>query len=134
MVKKQKKARSTRSGQAAKKAVKKSVNRSAKPAAKRDAFAVTPLGDRIIVKPVDSSEERTASGFIIPDSAKKEKPGKGTVVAVGEGRRNDRGDLVPLRVRIGDVVMFSKYGFDEITIGDSEYYVVSEPSILAILN
>ena len=127
MAKKQKKAVS-------KKAIKKSVTKSARPAVKHAAFAVTPLGDRIIVKPAEVAEERTASGFIIPDSAKKEKPGQGTVVAVGEGRRNERGDLMPLRVTVGDVVLFSKYGFDEITVGDTEYYVVSEPSILAILN
>ncbi len=123
MVKKQKKV-------SPKKAVKKAA---AKPAIKHNTFAVTPLGDRVIVKPADTSDQRTASGFIIPESANKEKPGQGLVVAVGEGRRNDRGDLIAPRVSVGDTIMFSKYGFDEITIDSTEYYVVSEPSILAII-
>ena len=127
MVKKQKKA-------APKKAPKKAVAKEPvrKPSVS-SSFSMVPLGDRVIVKPAESGDERTASGFIIPDSARKEKPGQGLVVAVGEGRRNDRGDLIPLRVSVGDTIMFSKYGFDEISIKDVEYYVVSEPSILAII-
>lgn len=99
----------------------------------KNTFGIMPLGDRVVVLPAVSKDERTPSGFIIPDSAKKEKPGQGTVVAVGEGRRNDKGDLMPLRVKVGDTIMFSKYGFDEVTLDDKDYYVVSEPSILAVL-
>ena len=127
MVKKQKKI-------APKKALKKaSAKELVRKPSVNSSFSMVPLGDRVIVKPADTSDLRTASGFIIPDSANKEKPGQGTVVAVGEGRRNDRGDLMPLRVAVGDTIMFSKYGFDEVTIKDEEYYVVSEPSILAII-
>jgi chaperonin GroES len=127
MVKKQKKA-------APKKVLKKAAGKDpVRTPSVSSSLGMVPLGDRVIVKPMESGDERTASGFIIPDSARKEKPGQGKVVAVGEGRRNDKGDLVPLRVSVGDTIMFSKYGFDEISIKDVEYYVVSEPSILAIL-
>lgn len=113
--------------------VKKIQKKVASSAPVKKAFGVVPMGDRVIVKPSLSEDERTASGFIIPDSAKKEKPGQGTVVAMGEGRRNDKGEIVPLRVSVGDTIMFSKYGFDEITVDEINYFVVSEPSILAIL-
>lgn len=88
-----------------------------------------PAGDRVLVKP-ESVEEKTASGIIIPDTARKEKPETGVVVAVGEGKRNEKGDVLPMRYKIGDKVMFSKYGYDEVTIEDEEYYVVSESNIL----
>ena len=89
-----------------------------------------PSGDRILVKPDTGTEEKTASGLYIPDTAKKEKPETGTIVALGEGKRTEKGDLLPLRFKVGDKVMFSKYGFDEVKIGDTEYYVISESSIL----
>lgn len=120
-----------------KKVVKKSVKKAiAKKTTltKKSAFGVMPLGDRVMVKPVEDTDVRSPSGIIIPDSSKKEKPSRGKVVAVGEGRRTDDGTLVPLRVSIGDTVMFSKYGFDELTIGDTEYFIVSEASILAIIH
>ena len=63
--------------------------------------------------------------------ARKEKPERGVVVAVGEGKRNDRGDLIPLRLKKGDVVIFSKYGYDEVKIDDVEYYIIAESRILA---
>lgn len=90
----------------------------------------TPSGDRVLVKPVAPEAERTASGIYIPDTAQKEKPERGTVVAVGPGKRGDDNDLIPVAVKVGDEVMFSKYGFDEVTIGDEEYYIVSESNIL----
>jgi chaperonin GroES len=101
---------------------------------KKAAVGVVPIGDRVLVKLSDTKDERSPSGIIIPDSAKKEKAERGIVVAVGEGRRNDSGELIPLRVSVGDTVMFSKYGFDEITIDNVDYVIVSEPSILAIIN
>jgi chaperonin GroES len=88
-----------------------------------------PMGDRVLVKP-DSMEEKTASGIIIPDTARKEKPETGIVVAVGAGKRGDDNKITPVSVKVGDKVMFSKYGYDEVTIGDGEYYVVSENNIL----
>ena len=128
MVKKQKKT----AKKAVKKVQKKAPAKTTVAPKPKNTFGIMPLGDRVVVLPAVSSEERTPSGFIIPDSAMKEKPGQGTVVAVGEGRRNDKGDLVPLRVKVGDVIMFSKYGFDEVMLNDKNYFVVSEPSILAI--
>ncbi len=92
-------------------------------------FTFKPAGDRVLVKP-ESVEEKTASGIIIPDTARKEKPETGVVVAVGEGKRNEKGDVLPMRYKVGDKVMFSKYGYDEVTIEDEEYYVVSESNIL----
>ncbi len=88
-----------------------------------------PAGDRVLVKP-ESVEEKTASGIIIPDTARKEKPETGVVLATGPGKRDESGKVVPVAVKVGDKVMFSKYGYDEVTIGDEEYYVVSESNIL----
>lgn len=104
-----------------------------KAAKKENRVPVQPLGDRVLVKPEVAAQEVSPSGIIIPDTARKEKPEWGRVVAVGEGKRTDSGSLMPVRVNVGDTVMFSKYGFDEIKINDEEYYVVSESSILAIL-
>ena len=89
-----------------------------------------PAGDRVLVQPDTAAEEKTASGIYIPDTAKKEKPETGRVVAVGEGKRNEKGDVLTMRYKVGDKVMFSKYGYDEITIADQEYYVISESNIL----
>lgn len=94
---------------------------------------VQPLGDRVLVRPEEVDEEFSASGFILPDSAHKEKPERGTVVAVGEGKRNEKGDILPMRIKPGDTVIFSKYGFDEIKIDEEEYYIVNESNILAVI-
>ena len=94
---------------------------------------IRPLADRVLVKPESLDEEKTVSGIYIPDTARKEKPERGVVVAVGEGKRTDRGEVIPMRVKVGDIVVFSKYGFDEIKIDDVEYYIVTEPNILAIV-
>lgn len=88
-----------------------------------------PAGDRVLVKP-ESVEEKTASGIIIPDTARKEKPETGVVIAIGPGKRGDDNEIIPVSVKVGDKVMFSKYGYDEVTIGEEEYYVVSESNIL----
>jgi chaperonin GroES len=97
-------------------------------------LSVKPLGDRVLVKPVSADDEKLPSGLYIPDTARKEKPERGEVVAVGPGKRGDDNELIPVSVKVGDMVMFSKYGFDEVKIEDEEYYIVSESSILAILN
>ena len=101
--------------------------------AKISKIKIQPLADRILVKPELAQDEKTASGFIIPDSAHKEKPERGEVVAVGEGKRNEKGDILPLRVKVGDTVVFSKYGYDEVKIDDVEYYIVTEANILAVI-
>jgi chaperonin GroES len=89
-----------------------------------------PLGDRLIVKPIDE-EETTASGIVLPDTA-KEKPQKGTVVAAGEGRWDEEGEKrIPLDVSEGDEVLYSKYGGTEITVEDDELLVLRESDVLA---
>ena len=89
-----------------------------------------PAGDRVLVKPEITEDEKSPSGIIIPDTARKEKPETGIIVAVGPGKRSDRGDLIPIRFEVGDKIMFSKYGYDEVTIKDEEYYVIMESNIL----
>jgi len=97
--------------------------------------ALRPLHDRVVVRPLTDEESgtRSASGIIIPDTVSKEKPEQGVVVAVGPGRIDD-GDRVPMSVSVGDRVLFSKYGFDEVKIGGNEYFIVGEGSILAVIN
>jgi len=95
---------------------------------------IKPLGDKVLVKTEDKSDQsKTKSGIIIPETINKERPEEGRVVAVGEGRRLDNGQLVPLKVKKGDRVIFSKYGPDEIKIEGEEYLIVSESNILAII-
>ena len=94
---------------------------------------IVPLGDRVLIKPIEQEGEKIASGIIIPETVDKEKPEMGKVIAVGEGRVNDEGKAIPVKVRAGDVVLFSKYGPDEIKIDEEEYLIVSENNILAII-
>jgi chaperonin GroES len=93
---------------------------------------VKPLGDRIFVK-VSESQERTAGGILLPDTA-KEKPQVGEIVAVGPGKRNDDGSYQALEVKIGDKVLYSKYAGTDIKLGGEEYVLLSEKDILASLN
>jgi len=90
-----------------------------------------PIGDRVVVRP-KSAEEMTKSGIILPDTA-KERPQEGEVMAVGTGRVMDDGTVVPLAVKVGDTVLFSKYGGTEIKIGGEEYIILREDDILAVL-
>ena len=92
---------------------------------------ITPLGDRVIVRPL--AERMTPSGIVIPDSTNKEKPGMGSVIAVGTGRRTDDGKIVPIGVSVGDTILFSKYSPDEITFDGQDLLVLREDSILAIV-
>ncbi len=95
---------------------------------------IIPLGDRVLVRPLSSEEDKKSkSGIIIPETISKERPERGTVVAVGEGKTNEEGKVIPLRVKVGDQVVFSKYGPDEIKIDGEEYYILSESNILAII-
>jgi chaperonin GroES len=94
---------------------------------------IKPLEDRIVVQALDA-EETTASGLVIPDTA-KEKPQEGKVLAVGPGRFNEDGDArVPLDVSIGDVVVFSKYGGTEIKYEGEDYLILSARDVLAIVD
>ena len=92
--------------------------------------SIKPLEDRIVVKPLDA-EQTTASGLVIPDTA-KEKPQEGEVIAVGPGRFED-GARVPLDISEGDTVIFSKYGGTEVKYGGEEYLVLSARDLLAVV-
>lgn len=102
--------------------------------AKGTSFGLTPLGDRIVVKPAENAgEKKLASGIIIPASADKEKPMTGKVVAVGPGRYED-GKLIPLQVKVGNTVLFGKYSHEEVKLNGESYYILSESGVLGILN
>ena len=90
-----------------------------------------PLEDRIVVEPLEA-EQVTASGLVIPDTA-KEKPQEGKVVAVGPGRFDDKGARVPVDVKVGDVVLYSKYGGTEVKYSGQEYLVLSARDVLAVI-
>ncbi len=92
---------------------------------------IKPLEDRIVVQPLDA-EQTTASGLVIPDTA-KEKPQEGEVLAIGPGRIDDNGNRVPLDVNEGDVVIFSKYGGTEVKYANDEYLILSARDILAVV-
>lgn len=97
---------------------------------------ITPVGDRVVVRRMTDEEAGTtsASGIIIPDTVSKEKPEQGIVIAVGAGRWDEDGEKrIPMDVAVGDRVVFSKYGFDEIKVAGEEYFIVSASSVLAIL-
>ncbi len=92
-----------------------------------------PLGDRIVVEPKDEDEARTASGLVIPDTA-KEKPQLGKVLAVGPGQWNEDGDeRIPLDVAVGDLVFYSKYGGTEVKYEGEDYLILSARDVLAVL-
>ncbi|GGC85701.1 10 kDa chaperonin [Tersicoccus solisilvae] len=93
--------------------------------------SIKPLEDRIVVQPLEA-EQTTASGLVIPDTA-KEKPQEGKVVAVGPGRVTDNGTRVPVDVAEGDVVLYSKYGGTEVKAGGEDYLVLSARDVLAIV-
>ena len=87
---------------------------------------IKPLADRVIIKPMEA-EEKTASGIIIPDSA-KEKPQRGTILAVGPGTKDEK-----MEVKVGDVVLYGKYSGTEISIDDDDYLIMKQTDILAIV-
>jgi chaperonin GroES len=90
-----------------------------------------PLEDRIVVEPLEA-EQVTASGLVIPDTA-KEKPQEGKVLAVGPGRFDDKGARIPVDVQVGDVVLYSKYGGTEVKYSGQEYLVLSARDVLAVI-
>ncbi|HEV3328484.1 MAG TPA: co-chaperone GroES [Acidimicrobiales bacterium] len=97
---------------------------------RRRSMKLNPLDDRIVVRP-NESEETTASGLVIPDTA-KEKPQQGEVLAVGPGRRTENtGELVPLDVKVGDTVVYSKYGGTEITVDGEDLLILTGRDVLA---
>ena len=94
-------------------------------------MAFTPLHDRVLVRRVES-DEKTAGGLIIPDSA-KEKPAEAVVVACGEGARKDSGELIPMAVKEGDKVLFGKWSGTEVTVDGEELLIMKESDILGII-
>jgi chaperonin GroES len=95
-------------------------------------MALTPLHDRVLVEP-NAPEETTAGGIIIPDTA-KEKPQEGTIVAVGGGKITEDGKVLPLNVKVGDKVLFSKYGGTDISVDGKEMLIMRESDIYAIIS
>ena len=95
-------------------------------------MSLRPLGDRVVLKPVER-EEKTKSGIVLPDTA-KEKPQEGMVEAVGTGRVLDNGSKVPVDLKVGDRVLYAKYAGNEFKIEDTEYLIVSEKDVLAVLD
>jgi len=92
-----------------------------------------PLHDRILVKRTEDSEKTTAGGIIIPDTA-KEKPQEGEVIAVGNGKRVDNGDVQPMDVKVGDRILFGKYSGSEIKIDGQEHLILREDEVLGVLS
>lgn len=90
-----------------------------------------PLGDRVVVKP-QPREEATKSGIVLPDTA-KEKPQRGTIMAAGEGRRDDDGARIAMDVKVGDIVLFAKYAGTEFKLDEEELLILAEKDILAVL-
>jgi len=93
---------------------------------------IRPLHDRIVVKRIEESADKTASGLFIPDSA-KEKPQEGEVIAVGNGKRNDKGELIALDVKAGDRILFGKYSGSDIKVDGNEYMIMREDEVLGVL-
>ena len=93
---------------------------------------ITPLEDRLVIKAVEA-EQTTASGLVIPDTA-KEKPQEGEVIAVGPGRVDDNGNRVPMDVSVGDKVIFSKYGGTEVKYGGEDLLILSARDVLAVVS
>jgi len=93
---------------------------------------IKPLSDYILIEPLDQ-EEKTKGGILLPKSAEKERPQQGKVIAVGAGKRTSSGKIIPLQVKKGDIVLFTKYGPNEVKINAKEYLIAKEEDILAIL-
>ena len=91
-----------------------------------------PLHDRIAIKPM-AQDEKTTGGIIIPDTA-KEKPMQGEVIAVGKGARDNQGNIIPLDVKVGDKVLYGKWGGTEVKLGGNEFIIMKETDIMGIIN
>jgi len=93
---------------------------------------IKPLSDRVVIQPMEL-EEKTKGGIYVPDTAAKEKPVEGEVVAVGPGKTSDSGEIIKMEVKVGDKVLYGKYSGTEVTIDDKEYLIMRESDILAIM-
>ena len=96
---------------------------------------IKPLHNNVLVEPLQEEEKgsKTKSGIFIPDTVDKEKPDQGKVASVGEGKRDKDGKLIPMSVKKGDRIVFTKYSLDEIKVEDKKYYIISEDNILAVI-
>jgi len=95
-------------------------------------FRIQPLADRVVIKQADRKAQ-TKGGIFLPDTASKERPMEGVILAIGEGRLDEHGQRVPMQVKAGDTVLFAKYGGTEYMVGDVEYLILSEKDILGII-
>ena len=93
---------------------------------------IKPLSDHVLIEPL-KQEEKTKSGILLPETAEKEKPEQGRVIATGPGKKTEDGKIIPLEVKEGDVVLFTKYGPNEVKVEDKEYLIAKEEDILAII-
>ena len=93
---------------------------------------IQPLSDRLVVKVMEVTEEKTKSGLYVPDTA-KEKPQKGKIVAVGPGKRAENGTVIPMEVKEGNIVLYGKYSGTEVTIDGEDYLIMRESDVLAIV-
>jgi len=93
---------------------------------------IHPISDHILIKPL-KNEEKTKSGILLPETAEKEKPEQGKVIAVGPGKKTEQGKVISMEVKPGDVVLFTKYGPNEIKINGKEYLIAKEEDILGIV-
>ncbi len=93
---------------------------------------IKPLSDHVLIEPI-KEEEKTKTGILLPDTAEKERPEQGRVVAVGPGRKDETGKIIPMEVKPGSKVLFTKYGPSEIKVEGKEYLIAKEEDILAIL-
>jgi len=93
---------------------------------------IRPLSDHILIEPL-KEQEKTKSGILLPETAEKERPERGKVIAVGPGKKTEEGKIIPLEVKVGDVVLFTKYAPNEVKIDDKEYLIAREEDILAVL-
>ena len=94
--------------------------------------SIKPLNNNLFLEAIEE-EKITESGIVLPDTSEKERPVRGRVVAAGPGSKNDQGQVIPMTVKVGDVVFFKQYGPDEVEINDKRYLVVQESDILAIV-
>jgi len=93
---------------------------------------INPLADYVLIEPI-KEEEKTKTGILLPETVDKERPEQGNVIATGPGKRNDDGKVIPLRIKPGDRVLFTKYGPNEIKVNNKEYLIAREEDILAIV-
>jgi len=92
---------------------------------------IKPLGDRVVIESIEQAPT-SAGGVILPDTA-KEKPQEGVILAVGPGRKTDKGELIPIELKVGDKVIYSKYSGSEIKLDGTEYLIISEKDVLAVV-